>query len=115
MELDILQLHTLTLPPPGGLKQHLVIEAKPELRHPREVGSHLDHAHNLRSQHVSLGSGKEVDTLDDIDEDFVLAILDAIRPPGHGIGHHLTDPVKQTKQHRDVGVPLSPFINSQCL
>ena len=55
-------------------------------------------------QHVSLGAGKEVDTLDDIEEDFVLAILDAIRPPGHGIGHHLTDPVKQTKQHRDVGV-----------
>ena len=67
--------------------EHLVIESEPELRHPREVDSHLDHAHNLRSQHVSLGSGKEVDTLDDIEEDFILAILDAIRPPGHGIGH----------------------------
>ena len=52
MELDILQLHTLALPPPGGFEQHLVVEAEPELRHPREINSHLDHAHNLRSERL---------------------------------------------------------------
>ena len=38
-------------------------------------------------QHIALGPGQKIYTLYDIKEDLILAILDAIRPPGHSIGH----------------------------
>ena len=38
-------------------------------------------------QHVALGPGQEVDTLDDVEEDLVLPVLDALGSPGHRVGH----------------------------
>ena len=44
---------------------------------------------NVKSppQHIALGPSQKIYTLYDIKEDLILAILDAIRPPGHSIGH----------------------------
>ena len=106
MELNILQLHTLTLPSPGGLEQHLekevkyflvatllyfpsyfVIEPQSQLWHAREVNSHLDVPPDLGPEDIALGPGQQVNTLDDVQEDFILTVLDIVRSPGDCIGH----------------------------
>ena len=38
-------------------------------------------------QHVALGPGQEVDTLDDVEEDLVLPVLDPLGSPGHRVSH----------------------------
>ena len=38
-------------------------------------------------QHVALGPGQEVDTLDDVKEDLVLPVLDPLGSPGHRVSH----------------------------
>ena len=86
VELDILQLHALTLPPPCGLEENLVIQSEPQLRHPGEVDPHLHDPHDLGPQHVPLSPGQEVDALDNVEEDFIFTVLDVLRPPGHRIG-----------------------------
>ena len=65
---------------------HLVIETQPELRHAREVDSHLDVAPDLRPEDIALSSSQQVNTLDDVQEDFILPVLDAFWcSPGHGV------------------------------
>ena len=38
-------------------------------------------------QHVALGPGQEVDTLDDVKEDLILPVLDPLGSPGHCVSH----------------------------
>lgn len=78
MELDVLHLDGLaTSASACGLKHDLVIETKTELRHTTEVAFHLDGTENLGSQDVAVGGDEQVETFDDIEEDFVLAVSDS--------------------------------------
>ena len=38
-------------------------------------------------EHVALGPGQEVDTLDDVKEDLVLPVLNPLGSPGHRVSH----------------------------
>lgn len=40
-------------------KQNLVVEAQPQLRHPREEDAHLDGANDLTAQDVAVGTDLE--------------------------------------------------------
>ena len=55
MELGVLQLHRLALAPAGALEQHLVVQPQPQLGHAGEVDPHLDTAHDLTAQYVTIG------------------------------------------------------------
>lgn len=87
VELDVFHLNGLAARGPAGrLKHDLVVEAQSQLGHAAEVALHLDGAEDLAPQHVSVGTDQEVQALDNVQEDLVLAVADALRSPGHGIG-----------------------------
>ena len=93
MELDVLHLDGLVataapglVGPARGLENEFVVEPELELGHAGEKGPHLDGAVDLAVQHGAIGRHEEVELLDDIEEDFVLLVLDALRPPADGVG-----------------------------
>jgi len=87
MELDVFQLHGLGLAAARALEQDLVVKAQPQLRHSRQVDPHLDGPYDLAAQHISIGVGQQVHRLDDVEEDLVLAVFNALGAPGDGIGY----------------------------
>jgi hypothetical protein len=70
----------------GALKHDLVVEAKAELRHAREIALHLDGAEDLGAGDVALGVDHEIDALDDVEEDLVLAVFYTLCAPRHCVG-----------------------------
>ena len=65
---------------------HLVIQSQPQLWHSWQVDSHLDYSNDLRPQDVTLSPSKQVDALDDVEEDLILTVLDILWPPWHSVG-----------------------------
>ena len=57
MELGVLQLDRFALAAAGALEEYLVVETQPQLRHPRQVDTHLDAADDLTAQHVTVRVG----------------------------------------------------------
>lgn len=79
MKLDVLHLDGLAARGPARRLEHdLVVEAQAQLGHAAQVAFHLDGAENLASQDVSVGTDEQVEALDDVEEDFVFAIADAL-------------------------------------
>lgn len=62
-------------------QDELVIEAEFTLWHARQIGPHEDLTIYIGSQHCPLATHKQIDSLDDIDKGFILAILDISTPP----------------------------------
>ena len=88
VKLDILQLHSLGLGAPAGVfKQDFVVESEPELWQAGEVDSHFDGSFDVWPEHVAVGRRQQVDALDHVEENLVLAVLEALLAPGHGIRH----------------------------
>ena len=82
VELDVLHLNGLAARGPARRLEHdLVVEPQPQLGHAAEVALHLDGAEDLAAQHVSVGADEQVEALDDVEEDFVLAVADALGSP----------------------------------
>lgn len=69
----------------SALKQNLVIQAEAQLGHAAEEDAHLDCTNDLRAQHVAVRIGEHVDRFDDIEENLVFAVLDALGAPRHGV------------------------------
>mmetsp|Transcript_12035 Transcript_12035/g.34813 ORF Transcript_12035/g.34813 Transcript_12035/m.34813 type:complete len:284 (-) Transcript_12035:525-1376(-) len=90
MEFDVLQFYGLAasrlVGAPGGLEHELVVESQLELGHSRQERLHLHGAIDLGVQHGPVGGHQQVELLDDVQEDFVLLVLDAFRSPRDGIG-----------------------------
>jgi len=68
------------------IQQQAVVEAKLALRCPAQVCAHDDLARNIGAQHGACCAHQQVDVLDDIDEGFVLAVLDVGLAPRQGAG-----------------------------
>ena len=93
MELDVLHLDQLASSRSVlHLKEHLVIEAKLQLRHAAQVAAHVNAPKDLRPEHISIRADQDVEPLDHIQEDLILGVLDSLRTPrdniGGGGGHH---------------------------
>jgi hypothetical protein len=87
VELDVLHLDCLSACcPAGGLEHDLVVEAQAQFGHAGQVALHLDRAQNLRPQHVAVGGDEQVERLDDVEEDLVLAVADALATPADCVG-----------------------------
>jgi hypothetical protein len=65
------------------LKENLVVETKTQLRHTTQVRLHLDSSNDFRTQQSAIGVDQKVNTLNDIQKDFVLTILDVLTTPVH--------------------------------
>jgi hypothetical protein len=79
MELDVFHLHSFaSCCPSRCLKHHFVVQSQAQLRHPGEIAFHFDGAQDLRAQDVAVGGDEEVQGFDNIEEDFVLAVADAL-------------------------------------
>mmetsp|Transcript_45275 Transcript_45275/g.120078 ORF Transcript_45275/g.120078 Transcript_45275/m.120078 type:complete len:245 (-) Transcript_45275:202-936(-) len=89
VELDVLHLHGLSLGngPTCRLEEKLVVEAKLELGHPREVRFHLERTNDLRPQNRTVARHQEIQLLDHVQEDLVLLVFDTFRTPRDSIGH----------------------------
>jgi hypothetical protein len=72
-----------------ALEHDLVVETEPELWHAGKIALHLDCAKNLGTDDVALCVDEEVDALDDVEEDLVLPIADALCSPRDGVGYCL--------------------------
>jgi hypothetical protein len=89
VELDVLELHGLALGlvgPAGRLEHELVVQAELELGHARKERLHLDGAENFRVQDGAVRGDEKVELLHHVEKDLVLLVLDALRPPAHGVG-----------------------------
>lgn len=86
MELHILQLHGLAFAAACVVEEDLVIEAQAQFRHTRQEDPHLDGAHDLTAQDITVGTDQEVDRLDDVQEHLILPVFDALGAPGHCVG-----------------------------
>ena len=64
-----------------GLEHNLIIQSQPQLWHTTQVALHLDGAQNLRSQDISVRRDEKVKGLNDIQEDFVLAVTNTLASP----------------------------------
>lgn len=79
VELDVLHLNGLAAGGAAGrLKHDLVVEAEAQLGHAAEVALHLDGAENLAAEDIAVGANEQVEALDDVEEDFVFAVADAL-------------------------------------
>lgn len=88
VELDVLHLDGLAAGAAARRLEHdLVVEAEPQLGHAAEVALHLDGAQDLGPEDVAVGRDKQVEALDDVEEDLVLAVPDALGAPRDGVGH----------------------------
>eukprot|EP00053_Salpingoeca_punica_P017751 m.171606 g.171606 ORF g.171606 m.171606 type:complete len:404 (-) comp17279_c0_seq1:208-1419(-) len=87
VELDVLELNGLALAGVAArrLEHELVVEAETQLRHAGEVHAHLDNSHHLAAQDAAGCADEQIDRLDDVEEDLVLAVLDALETPGDGL------------------------------
>lgn len=86
MEFDILHLHRLpSCRAPRGLKHHLVVQPQPQLWHPAQVTLQLHGPEDLAPQHVPRRADQQVQTLNHIQEDLVLAIPDPLAAPTDGV------------------------------
>mmetsp|Transcript_27336 Transcript_27336/g.68629 ORF Transcript_27336/g.68629 Transcript_27336/m.68629 type:complete len:607 (-) Transcript_27336:60-1880(-) len=69
------------------LHHQLVVHAKLALGHAGEVALHQHLPRNVGPQQLPLGRHKDVDRLHCVDEDLVLAVLDALAAPRDGARH----------------------------
>ena len=86
MELDVLEVDRLVLAAADVLEERLVVEAESQLGHAAQVDAHLDGAHDLAAHHVARRAHQYVHRLDHVQEDLVLAVLDILGAPRHGVG-----------------------------
>ena len=87
VELDVLHLDGLAARrAPRRLEHDLVVEPEAQLRHAGQVALHLDGAQDLGPQHVAVAADEQVQRLDDVEEDLVLAVADALAAPADGVG-----------------------------
>lgn len=79
VEFDVFHLDRLAARCASGrLEHYFIVEAQSQLGHATEVALHLDCAENLAAQDVAVGADEQVQALDDIEEDFVFAVSDAL-------------------------------------
>lgn len=64
-----------------GLEHDFIVQPQPKLRHPTEVAFHLDRAQNLRAKNIAVRRDEEIQRLDNIEEDFVLAVPYTLASP----------------------------------
>jgi hypothetical protein len=82
VELDVFHFDCFTSCGPSCCLEHdFVIQSQSQLRHTRQVALHFDGTENLRAEYIARRGDKEVQGLDDIEENFVLAITDALASP----------------------------------
>ncbi len=86
MEFDILHLHRLpSCRAPCGLEHHLVVQSQPQLRHPAQVALQLHGPEDLAAQHIPRRADQQVQTLNHIQEDLILAIPDPLTSPANRV------------------------------
>ena len=86
VELDVLHLDGLPARVAArALEHYLVVQPEPKFGHARQVALHLDRAEDLRADDVAVRIHKQVDALDDVQEDFVLTVADTFGPPRDSI------------------------------
>ena len=82
VELDVFQVDQLVAALLAGhLEERPVVQAELELRHARQVALHFHRTEDLRPQDGSVAADEEVELLYDVEEDLILRVLDALRPP----------------------------------
>jgi len=88
VEFDVLQLDGFDFVGRAtrGLKHQLVVQTQLQLGHATEETLHLDAADDLAVQHGAVAGHEDVELLDNVQKDFVLAMLDAFGAPRHGVG-----------------------------
>eukprot|EP00053_Salpingoeca_punica_P004551 m.49696 g.49696 ORF g.49696 m.49696 type:complete len:479 (+) comp12846_c0_seq1:384-1820(+) len=69
----------------------LVVDAKLALGHAGEVALHADGARDVLAEHGAVGRQEDVDGLQDVEEELVLAVLDALAAPADLAGHLARD------------------------
>lgn len=82
VKLDVFHLNSLaSRGPTSRFKHDLVVQSQAQLRHAGQVALHLDSAEDLGSQDIAVGGNHEVQALDDVQEDLILSVPDALGPP----------------------------------
>lgn len=71
---------------PDVLEKNLVVEAEAQFGHAAQVDSHLDGADNLAAQDSASRAHQDVHRLNDVEKDLILAVLDVLGAPRHGVG-----------------------------
>ena len=68
-------------------RSYLVIQSESQFRHARQVDTHLDCSNDLTPQHVATCTHQQIHRLHHVQEHLILPVLQALRPPGHSVGH----------------------------
>lgn len=87
MKLDIFQLDTLALSPPGAFKQNLIIQSQSKFWHARQINAHFYRADNFAPQNISIGVCQQIHAFDHVQKNFIFAVFYAFGAPRNGVCH----------------------------